>query len=864
MEDSARVIPPPPPAVRICNALLRGLYSRTLEPYELVMQSEPQKSRIELRFFIPRHILQLDITMPPALAARFKRVEFIPAEGDSQSIAHAVTHWKEAGLRTTVNAPRAGPIRQALVHFEAQTDLDGCSIDVRATKSLPRDLKLLREGFTALEGEFFEQARSALLAYQTSFTENPWVLLGLSRCHAAVGEFEEAERYCLQAMVRGLSGPAQQDYHALVDSRWFTPPARRKALLEGCRQWSLDEQHGLVSLERVQDHRLDLDTWRLVRDRELLLVRRAVAARMLSRVAFDFSDQDYLLYTGCRIVRRDGRIDTLPDERFVVGDSSSRDVSVVTRSTHTGYWLLPELNEGDQIEWTHHMLARQWIEDNEVRQYRAVVSDLCHHMVPTYRGIIRIEGHRATPLQVRVRGRGAHVAREERVRDHLRSTTLTTRRRIPVNNTNFEFERFAFNPLAAFTVAEHDWREDAKRSFRHNFGDNRLADSLPAALRRHFVPDATAEERLRRVFYWIRDRLKYAATGSAQELIGKEGRARAIIRAGVADCKDRAYLLALACRELELPAQMVAVSAARGVLIRDLPGEQCDHVFVKVRLPDRWVYLDATDPSTTFGTIPPGLQGMDCLILGENPSTETLPVDQPGANRLHVTECFDEIEDGWLSGSFRLEARGRIARMMDEHWKAQTLAARGLVPSAQAELRQYLPNIVLRSFERLSHTAESDRFAVEGHHHRCPLADIDRGRIGVLTWHTPFVPIDSWRTVNRDQVFVFPLPLTLRFGMRLTGRAAQRLDDVSRLATVENELCRVTETRTRANGQLDIERLVTINKRFVEPAELGLVAPSLETIEKAWRLTLAFRGPQDGDAASPAWAGSSRSPQDQD
>ena len=840
-DDPTLAIPAPPAAIRARNAILRGCRCRTLEAYEMMVRTKPQQSCIEVRFFLPRYVLHVDIAMPSSLVSSFDRVEFIPAEGEPQSVAHGVSRQEGDRIRVVVAAPRARLGQEVLIHFKAPTEPVACSVEVGASKNEPRDLRLMRDGFAALEMGHIEEARSALLAYQTSFTENPWVLLGLSRCHGAVGEFQRAETFSLQALVRGLSGPAEDDYHALVEPRWFTDPAHRRTLMEGCRQWPLDEQHGLVVLERVQEHSLDLHTWRLRRDRELLFVRRAVTARMLSQISFEFSDQDYLLYTACRIIRRDGRVDTLPTERFVVGDSSSRDVSVLTQTVHAGHWLLPELHEGDQIEWTHHVITLQWIEDVGERQYRAVVNDLCHHLIPTYRSVMRINGNSDAPLQVRVRGIGAHIARDDRVLDNQRTITLTIRRYIPTSHTNCEYERYVFNPLVAFAIADHDWQEDAKLSFRRNFGEESLADSLPAALRRHFLPEAVPEEQLKRVFYWIRDRLKYAVIGSVQELIGKEGRAHAIIRAGVADCKDRTYLLSLACRELGLPFQIVAVSVGRGILIRDLPGEQCDHALVRVQLPDRCIYLDATNSSGVFGSIPLQLQGMDCLVLGEEPTIETLPVEPPEANQMDIVESFDGIRDGWLSGSFQLEARGQIARMMDEHWKAQTLAARGLVPSAQAELRQFLPGIVLESFERMAHTAESDRFAVKGRHQRCPLSDIGGQRVGMLAWQAPFAPVESWRMLPLGRAFVFNVPLTLRFGIRLTGQMAADLENLSQLSVLENPLCGVREEQTHTSGRVAVARSVMVNKRFVESAELPFVAPSLEAIEKAGRMTLVFR-----------------------
>jgi hypothetical protein len=205
-------------------------------------------------------------------------------------------------------------------------------------------------------------------------------------------------------------------------------------------------------------------------------------------------------------------------------------------------------------------------------------------------------------------------------------------------------------------------------------GRNGDADKLPEEIRAILDTQTGERECLEAVFYWIRDKLKYGVFQKAHEMIGKEGRAEAIVKSGFADCKDRSYLLYVTCRELGLECNFYMTSAKYGSVIEELPADQFDHVSLRAKIDGKWYYLDPTNSECLFGSVPFWYQGMKSLIIDDEGTVITLPEDEPQQNLLVIREVIDHIDDGWAAGSFFIRSRGQTARLFEEHWKMRTLS----------------------------------------------------------------------------------------------------------------------------------------------------------------------------------------------
>jgi hypothetical protein len=122
----------------------------------------------------------------------------------------------------------------------------------------------------------------------------------------------------------------------------------------------------------------------------------------------------------------------------------------------------------------------------------------------------------------------------------------------------------------------------------------------------------------------------------------------------------------LLCDQLEYPCQYVLVSSKSGIIAREVPAYQFDHVFVRVETEKGWLYLDPTSSESVFGTTPFWCQGLDALVIGEQSHLERIPEDTPEHNVFEVHESIENINSDWLEGSFDIVARGHIGRSLNE------------------------------------------------------------------------------------------------------------------------------------------------------------------------------------------------------
>ena len=275
------------------------------------------------------------------------------------------------------------------------------------------------------------------------------------------------------------------------------------------------------------------------------------------------------------------------------------------------------------------------------------------------------------------------------------------------------------------------------QALEKNFGSLDNEDSLPGALQDIISASQSKDEALEKCFYWIRDRLKYGAYESALKQIGSSSRAENILASGLADCKDKSYLLYLVARRLGLNLDIIAVSSKYGTAVSELPANQFDHVLVRVKTDRGWKYLDAANSLATFGDPPLQIQELSGLILNGASSIINLPKVDHRTHCLEISETFTGCEGNWLTGAFVISISGPLGRQFDEAWKSQSLSTSDPALGAQDALNSILPNLRLIDSSKLSDTSDSPQFAVSGVHRRCQMSSISTQSTGILRWLVP-------------------------------------------------------------------------------------------------------------------------------
>ena len=199
------------------------------------------------------------------------------------------------------------------------------------------------------------------------------------------------------------------------------------------------------------------------------------------------------------------------------------------------------------------------------------------------------------------------------------------------------------------------------------------------------------EDKLRLVYEWIRDQLRYIAVS-----IGIGGYqphpAEEVLVNRYGDCKDMTTLLCSVLRESGLEAYEVLVSTwQNGMPDTSLPSPfQFNHVIAYCpSVGDSGVWMDATNKGCPYGKLPWYDQGLPVLIVGKEGEAEilTTPSEPPDSNRVLLDWQVKLLSTGagtvqgktYLWGAFATELRDELYYMSADarkQWLETYLAKR--------------------------------------------------------------------------------------------------------------------------------------------------------------------------------------------
>ncbi len=833
----------PPFLKRLRYSLKRSFSSRKLLNYEMEVKCKYSPDTMIIRFFAARKPIFVDILIPDDTSARVTGVKFLfkdGAESERKDGEYLETYPK---TQIRIYSPAIADTRQIEVLFKNLPDRFNYKVRVFVENENNFDLILINEAVQLFRIGRYDGALEQSLEYDNTYGKNPYVQLMIAQIYDKQKRPERGQEYALKAAANGLETEGLNIYRELAAGNAFTGKDDILSLKERGAEWEVPSHYGAIVLSKDQQYILGLDGWFLKKHREILQIKRPVAARMLTSLDFNFSNREKLLYTGCRIITRDGRIKKLEFERFVVSDSKERNIYIATEEEKSGTWILPDLSVGDIIEFNYDLFCQENNKIEDSKPHVFIITPLAHEFHPTYQGSVAIHYPPKYDIIHDISNKPDNLEYSESGENSKKIKKFRLLEYIPEKNTDFYRENYFRNPILACAASGYSWSEIAKFVLNFNLGDPDLDDNLPQPLEQMLEGSRDTFEKLRKTFYWTRDKLKYAAIGSAVEHIGKIGRAQAIVDSGVADCKDKAYLLNQICRKLGLTAEFIAVSSRYGIIFENLPSDQFDHVFVRIRLNDDWLYLDASNRLAVFGSRPANFQSMKMLVLNSGKPVETMASELPEKNRLVITETLDQIDSGWLSGTFHIHADGNIARIIDENWKWYSINTIDQLRSAQTILKGFMPGMLLVSCDRICNTSMTDIFEAVGTHRRCQLGIFKSRRVGILDWRVPTLPIDYWRNLSFDKFFVFYQPSQIEFNLVFMDNLADQIEEFSGTGNFENEICSISENVNRDKDRLLISKKFIIKKKFIEQADIHLLPEAMEQLEKTLQFAITFKVP---------------------
>lgn len=170
----------------------------------------------------------------------------------------------------------------------------------------------------------------------------------------------------------------------------------------------------------------------------------------------------------------------------------------------------------------------------------------------------------------------------------------------------------------------------------------------------------TEEDKIKSIFYWVKDNIKYIAFENGYEgFIPRE--ASLICERKFGDCKDMTSIITAMAKYANVKNVYIAWIGTRDIPYSydELPTPAVDnHMIAVYKNGKEYIFLDATDKETLYG-IPTGfIQGKEAMIA-DGESYKIIPVPIVPAEKNEVKEIVKiKIEKDKLIGSGKIEFNG--------------------------------------------------------------------------------------------------------------------------------------------------------------------------------------------------------------
>lgn len=170
----------------------------------------------------------------------------------------------------------------------------------------------------------------------------------------------------------------------------------------------------------------------------------------------------------------------------------------------------------------------------------------------------------------------------------------------------------------------------------------------------------TDDEKIKSIFYWVKDNIKYIAFEYGYEgFIPRE--ASLICERKFGDCKDMSSIITAMAKYANVKNVYIAWIGTRDIpySYNELPTPAVDnHMIALYKKGEEYIFLDATDKETLYG-IPTGfIQGKEALY-GDADSYKIIPVPIVPAEKNEIKEQVKiRIEKDKLIGSGQIEFNG--------------------------------------------------------------------------------------------------------------------------------------------------------------------------------------------------------------
>ena len=828
-----------PPLQKFHRLIKLTFESRKLDSEEFTHKYLSETSEIEVEFFCKRKPLKIRVIFFEGMTPVVTGYRLLPDKDWLEDKFGIRYRDQRAGLLADIfplKVESVGSCRIKIGEFKGEGQY---KLEVIAKADLHEDRMILTDLKRHLEQGDLAAAVRACKEYCKLSDRNPGLTYEMARFQAQLGDTSGAERSAAMVMSIGHFETAWKLYVGISQDNVFLPDDRIAELKQSASSWLLPGHHGAIELYRERTYRLGIGGAFLIKTRSLVQIQRQAAARMMAQFTFALPERSALLLTCLRIIRAKGGVEKLNEERFHLGEHGETDSFTGLERDRAGFWHLPDLETGDIVECVYDSICREKPPINGAPHF-FILNQFCWAF-PVYRAVLTFESPKKWSLKYASLNGAPQVEYVETGGNEYQIQRVILDCYEAIQPPQMSYQMNLTEPAVACCPAGYSWNHVVQECLSRNVGDNAADDTLPEILSTVVTSETDPETALEKCFYLVRDKLRYGSFASISQHIGDKDRASKIIHSGIGNCNDKTYLLMLVCKALGLSAELILVATESGLVVEELPADQFNHIFLRAKLPDRWMYLDAAGSFNVYGSPPANLQGFKGLVLNERCEIITLPEDDPSLNKVLISEVFSTMSDEKLVGEFSLVLTGTLARWADEQWKSVSLRETDQLIGAQTILTRFLPNQSLGQYDKITDTSRNNRLEVKGIQERCRLSRLGTRLIGTLRWEDPMLPFDFWRISQRSKVFEFAVPMTIQIEVAFEGDVYARLDDISGIECFTNDICHIDEEVTHNVGRRVVRRKVVIKHKRLINEETAVIPGTLDALERALQVAICLR-----------------------
>lgn len=171
---------------------------------------------------------------------------------------------------------------------------------------------------------------------------------------------------------------------------------------------------------------------------------------------------------------------------------------------------------------------------------------------------------------------------------------------------------------------------------------------------------STDDEKIKSIFYWVKENIKYIAFENGYEgFIPRE--ASLVFERKFGDCKDMGSIISCMAQYANVKNVTIAWIGTRSIpySYNDLATPSVDnHMIAIFKKGDDYVFLDGTDKQTRYGIPTAFIQGKE-VLFSENDQYKIYPVPIVPANQNEIRETVNlKIENSKLVGSAKMVRYG--------------------------------------------------------------------------------------------------------------------------------------------------------------------------------------------------------------